>query len=57
MFLSAISEKYIPGGPVDITSYIFGSGNGSAADWRQAITWTTDDHMLVTIWCHQTSMS
>ena len=45
VFLSAISQKYIPSGPVDITSYmnIFGSGNGFVADWWQAITWTTDD--------------
>ena len=30
--LSAISQKYISNGPVDITSYVFGSGNGLAAD-------------------------
>ena len=54
---SAISQKYDPNGPVDITWYIFGSGNGLARDWWQAITWTTNDQIFVTIWCHRAIMS
>ena len=37
--------------------YMFGSGIGLqlTTDWWQAITWTNDDKIFVTIWCHQAS--
>ena len=36
---------------------MFGSGNGLAIDWWQAITWTDNDKIFVTIWCHQASVN
>ena len=41
--LIKIYLRLVPKGPVDKSSFIFGSDNGLSPNRRQAITWTNDD--------------